>query len=255
MPMRCSVLQFTPVFRDVDANTEAIVALIASTHSDLIVLPELATSGYFFLSRDEAAQNAEPVDGEHVQAIVNAAHEHGRVVVCGFAERDGDALYNSAVIAAPDMPTRVYRKTHLFYKERFCFDEGDSGFFVVNVPHLDLNLGTMICYDWRFPEAARTLALRGADVIAAPSNLVTELWPRVMPTRAIENKVYLAVANREGSEENGGEVVSFNGRSMIYGYNGDELGRDAEIDPKQTRTKSFNSINDIFTDRRPEFYA
>lgn len=253
--MRCSVLQFTPTFRDVDANTSAIVQLIGSTQSDVIILPELATSGYFFTSRNEAALYAEPVDGDHMQAITRAAQEHGRVVVCGFAERDGDALYNSAIIAAPDMAPRTYRKTHLFYKERFCFDEGNTGFFVVNIPHLDLNLGTMICYDWRFPEAARTLALRGADVIAVPSNLVTELWPRVMPTRAIENMVYLAVANREGSEENGGEVVSFNGRSMIYGYNGDELGRDAEIDPVQTRTKSFNAINDIFTDRRPEFYA
>ncbi|CAN5390865.1 carbon-nitrogen hydrolase [soil metagenome] len=253
--MRCSVLQFTPVFRDVDANTTAIVQLIASTKSDVIILPELATSGYFFTSRDEAAVYAEPVDGDHMQAITRAAQENGRVVVCGFAERDADALYNSAIIAAPDMPTRTYRKTHLFYKERFCFNEGNTGFVVVNIPHLDLHLGTMICYDWRFPEAARTLALQGADLIAVPSNLVTELWPRVMPTRAIENKVYVAVANREGSEENGGEVVSFNGRSMIYGYNGDELGRDAEIDPVQTRTKSFNAINDIFTDRRPEFYA
>jgi predicted amidohydrolase len=253
--MRCSVVQFTPAFRDVDANTLGILDLIARTPSDVLVFPELATSGYFFASREESARYAEPVDGDHIAAITAAARANGRVVICGFAERDGDALYNSAVIAGPDLDTRVYRKTHLFYKERYCFDAGNTGFFVVSVPHLDVHIGTMICYDWRFPESSRTLALRGADVIAVPSNLVTDLWPRVMPARAIENKVYVAVANREGSEENGGEVVRFNGQSMIYGYNGDALGITAELDPSATRSKSFNSINDVFADRRPEFYA
>lgn len=253
--MRCTVLQFTPLHRDVDANTTSIVDLIARTESDVLVFPELATSGYFFTSREASAACAEPVEGDHLRAIIATAREHGRVVICGFAELDGTSVYNSAIIIAPDTPPRVYRKTHLFYKERSCFDEGNTGFFVVNVPHLDVNIGTMICYDWRFPESARTLALRGADLIAVPSNLVTELWPRVMPARAIENKVYVAVANREGSEEQGGEVVSFNGRSMIYGYNGDALGMSAELDPAATRVKSFNSINDIFSDRRPEYYA
>jgi predicted amidohydrolase len=158
----------------------------------------------------------------------------------------------------------VYRKSHLFAREKHCFDPGDTGFFVVHVPERDLRIGMMICYDWRFPEAARTLALKGADLIVAPSNLVTHIWRAVMPARAVENKVYLAVANRCGPDVNNGEELSFNGQSAIYSYNGDVLASAnatepaviiAEIEPERTRTKSFNEWNDIFADRRPDLYA
>ena len=121
----------------------------------------------------------------------------------------------------------------------------------------------MICYDWRFPEAARTLALRGADVIVCPSNLVTTVSHISMPSRALENKVYLAVANRTGAETRDDEELYFNGASAIYSYNGQQMAvADAQsddtlivdIDPVATRKKSFNAINDIFADRRPEMY-
>lgn len=262
--MRLAVAQFRPAFMDVSVNVDHIVRVIHATDADVIVMPELATSGYFFLSRAEAQRVAEPLDGPSISAIREAAEATGRVVVCGLPEADGDRLFNSAAIIVPGMPTRVYRKTHLFYKERQCFDAGDTGFFVVDLPHLDCRLGTMICYDWRFPEAARTLALRGADVIACPSNLVTNIWRMAMPVRALENKVYLAVANRTGTETNGGEEVIFNGDSVIYGYNGsvmasanglDDAVLTAEVDPAATRSKSFNVVNDIFADRRPEHYA
>lgn len=262
--MRLAVAQFRPAFADVHTNVEHILQVIRSADADVVVLPELATSGYFFLSRAEVQRVAEPLDGPSILAMRDVAEETGRVVVCGFPERDGDRLYNSAAIIVPGVPTRVYRKTHLFYKERQCFDAGDTGFFVVDLPHLDCRLGTMICYDWRFPEAARTLALRGADVIACPSNLVTNIWRMAMPVRALENKVYLAVANRTGTETNDGEEVTFNGDSVIYGYNGsvmasanalDDAILVAEVDPAATRNKSFNDVNDIFADRRPEHYA
>lgn len=262
--MRLAVAQFRPAFADVHANMEHILHVIRSADADVVVLPELATSGYFFLSRAEVQRVAEPLDGPSVLAMRDAAEETGCVVVCGFPERDGNNVYNSAAIIVPGMPTRVYRKTHLFYKERQCFDAGDTGFFVVDLPHLDCRLGTMICYDWRFPEAARTLALRGADVIACPSNLVTNIWRMAMPVRALENKVYLAVANRTGTETNEGEEVTFNGDSVIYQYNGSVMASGnalddailvAEVDPAATRSKSFNDVNDIFADRRPEHYA
>jgi predicted amidohydrolase len=157
----------------------------------------------------------------------------------------------------------VYRKTHLFYKETLGFTPGDSGFFTIYIEHLDCTIGTMICYDWRFPESARALALQGADLIVCPSNLVTHIWRMAMPVRAFENKVYLAVANRTGAEHNAGEDVSFNGQTAIYGYNGNVLSDAsaegdaiviAEIQPEQTRDKAFNSINDIFKDRREDMY-
>ncbi len=266
--MRVACVQFAPVFGDLDANTKHIVEHIAHIDADVIVFPELATSGYFHVGYNEVVRIAEsvttPSSGVHIQCIVDAACTHGKVVICGFAERDGAQVYNAALIAGKGIAVPlVYRKTHLFYKETLGFTPGDSGFFTIYIEHLDCTIGTMICYDWRFPESARALALRGADLIVCPSNLVTHIWRMAMPVRAFENKVYLAVANRTGSEHNAGEDVSFNGQTAIYGYNGNVLADAsaeadavviAEIHPEQTRDKSFNSINDIFADRREEMY-
>ncbi len=261
--MRVAAVQFCPTFRDVEANLDRIEQWIAEIDADLIVFPELATSGYFFQDPDDARRFASEADGSQVQRILHAAEAAGRLIVCGFIERDGDALYNSAVIGGKGLAPRIYRKTHLFYKEKNVFTQGNTGFFVVDLPGLDCRLGTMICYDWRFPESARTLALKGADLIVCPSNLVTHIWRSVMPVRAIENKTYLVVANRTGTETTNGEEVGFNGQSAIYGYNGQPLASAdpaedvvliAEIHPAKTRDKSFNALNDIFADRRPDMY-
>lgn len=262
--MRIACLQFSPEYKNLDANTRTIIDAVRSARADVFVAPELATSGYFFQTREELYGVAEGIDGEHCSAIADVARETNTVVVCGFAEADGDNIYNAALIAGPDITTHTYRKTHLFYKERLCFDSGNTGFFCTPLPHLDCTLGTMICYDWRFPESARALALQGADLVVCPSNLVTHLWRMAMPVRALENKVFLAVANRTGAEENSGETVAFNGLSAIYGTNGETLAETgatdtsviiAEIHPSAARNKSFNPINDIFADRRPEMYT
>lgn len=261
--MRVAAVQFCPRFRDVEANLLRIEQWIAEIDADLIVFPELATCGYFFHDPEDARLHASEADGPQVQRIIDAAVKAGRLVVCGFPERDGNLLYNSALIGGKGLAPRIYRKTHLFYKEKQVFTPGDSGFFVLDLPGLDCRLGTMVCYDWRFPEAARTLALQGADVIVCPSNLVTHIWRSVMPVRAIENKTYLVVANRTGTETTNDEEVSFNGQSAIYGYNGQPLSSAdptedavliAEIHPELTRDKSFNPLNDIFADRRPDVY-
>ncbi len=261
--MRLATIQFCPARGDTAANLNRLHHWISSVDADVIVFPELATCGYFFRSPAEALPYAFERTAPEIAGLVDAAAAAGRVIVCGFAERDGDRLYNSAVIGGKGLATTVYRKSHLFYREVDVFTPGDSGFFVVDLPHLDCRLGTMICYDWRFPESSRSLALKGADLIACPSNLVTEIWRTVMPTRAIENKVYLAVANRTGSETNANETLQFNGCSAIYGYNGKPLANAeadadavliAEIDPSLTRNKRFNDVNDIFADRRPELY-
>lgn len=264
MTSTVAVVQFQPAFKDVATNLAFILDTIARTTADVIIFPELCTTGYLFFTRDEAHAFCEPADGPTCSAIHDASERAGRIVVFGFAERDGAHQYNSSMLCIPGQHPLVYRKTHLFAREKHCFDPGDTGFFVVHVPERDLRIGMMICYDWRFPEAARTLALKGADLIVAPSNLVTHIWRAVMPARAVENKVYLAVANRCGADVNHGEELSFNGQSAIYSFNGDVLASAnatdpavliAEIDPVRTRTKSFNEWNDIFADRRPEHYA
>jgi 5-aminopentanamidase len=261
--MIVAAAQFCPTFKNVDANIASIITAISTTQADVIVFPELSTSGYFFLSTEEALPFSDEVGGERIARIIDSAKHARKVVVCGFCERDGNTLYNSALVCGHDIATTVYRKTHLFYREADVFTPGNTGFFVVDIPHLDCKLGTMICYDWRFPEAARTLALKGADLIACPSNLITHIWRMAMPVRALENKVYLAVANRAGIETNNNETVSFNGESVIYGYNGSVLASAhastdaiiaAEIVPSETRNKQFNAVNDLFKDRRPDYY-
>ncbi len=269
--MKLGVAQFTPVFKDVDANVTRIQDIIRTTDADIIVFPELATCGYFFHTAEEAGPYTLDFDDAPLVVIADTAQESGRVVVCGFAERGHTALYNSAMLVGPDIDATVYRKTHLFYRENNVFEPGNTGFPVVHLGHLGCNLGMMICYDWRFPESARTLALKGADVIAAPSNLITSVWRTAMPVRALENKVFLAVANRAGTETNNGESVTFNGDSVIYDYNGNVLASAnaytetdlnehhdtvliVEIDPSAARTKTINSFNDIIADRRPHLY-
>lgn len=266
--MKLSILQFSPVLADKQTNFETISRLLEQTTADIIVLPELCTTGYFFLSQEEIAPLAEYPDGEFASLLREYSRKKNAIIVAGFAEKDHHTVYNSSILISPTSDKSIiYRKTHLFYRERFVFSEGDTGFFVTEIPEFDLRLGMMICYDWRFPEAARSLGLLGADIIACPSNLVTDVWHLAMPVRALENKVYVATANRTGSEvreiEGVPEELVFKGRSAIYGYNGQSLCEasdtqehiiESEIIPNLTREKSFNSINDIFADRRPNMY-
>lgn len=262
--LRLSVVQFVPEFKKIAENLDRIGNLLDGLQADIIVLPELCTTGYFFLSRKEIAQVAEPASGATGEFFKELALRQSAIIFAGFAERDEDRIYNSCLAAIPgDNEPRVYRKTHLFYKERYCFDAGDTGFFVIDDAERDIRIGPMVCYDWRFPESARILTLLGADLIVCPSNLITDAWQMVMPARAIENKVYLAIANRTGKEKRNNEELHFKGNSAIYDYNGRQLDRagpsnevilNAVIYPEKTRDKSFNSINDVLKDRQPHHY-
>ncbi len=262
--MKVACVQFCPEFKNVEANRKKLLDFLRTTDADLICFPELSFTGYFFLSRNEIEPFAFEFQSEIVKEFQYIATDLNRIVIFGFPEKFKGKIFNSAAILLPDSDlSKVYRKTHLFYKERFVFDFGDTGFFVVYDKQRDFKLGVMICYDWRFPEASRTLALMGADLIVCPSNLVTNVWHISMPSRALENKVYFMVTNRIGTETNGGESLLFNGKSGIWDYNGkllslaSETEEDiiiAEIFPSETRDKSFNEFNNIFTDRRPELY-
>ncbi len=262
--MFISVVQFEPKFGEIEANFSRVLDAVKSVKSDVIVFPELCLTGYDFVSRDEAKVLALEVQDLVFTELKDIAIKEEKIIVIGFPEISGDKLYNSAAILLPNPQlNNVYRKTHLFFRERFIFDEGDKGFFVIESIEPEIKIGTMICYDWRFPEASRTLALNGADLIVCPSNLVTNVWHIATPARALENKVYLAVANRIGTENRNGQELLFNGSSQIYSYNGSVLSKaqpdteeiiSAEIEPIMTRNKSFNEFNDIFADRRSQYY-
>lgn len=262
--LKLAVIQFTPEFNKKEKNLSSITTLTDGLYADIIVLPELCTTGYYFLSRDEVKAVAEPASGATVAYFKDMANKKNAIVIAGFAESDGNHLYISCLIAIPEKQNPdIYRKTHLFYKEQHCFDRGNTGFFIIEDNLRDVRIGPMICYDWRFPESARILTLLGADLIVCPSNLVTDAWRVVMPARAVENKVYVAVSNRGGTEKRGEEELLFKGNSVIYDYNGMELRKagpmdneilEVEIYPRKTRDKSFNAINDVLRDRQPQYY-
>jgi predicted amidohydrolase len=122
----------------------------------------------------------------------------------------------------------------------------------------------MICFDWIFPEAARTLALQGAQVIVQPSNLVLPYCQKTMVSRSIENRVFTVTANRVGREKRGSDDFTFTGGSQITSFNGDVLSTApadkpfaavVEIEPVKALSKKINDFNDLFKDRRPEFYS
>ncbi len=262
--MRIAAVQFCPKFKDVETNQNFIIQKSKEIDAELICYPEMALTGYFFVSREELEHYAFDFSSSIVKDIQEISTSQNKIILFGFPERKEKKIYNSCAILFPDAKqSKVYRKTHLFYRERFVFDPGNTGFFVDHYPDKDLFLGTMICYDWRFPESARVLALNGADLIACPSNLVTKIWHLAMPARAIENKVYLLVANRIGTETSGGETLIFNGKSGIWHYYGeliacanesDEQVVLAEILPQETRNKYIDKFNNLFKDRRPNFY-
>jgi predicted amidohydrolase len=262
--VKITAVQFKPILFDKIANLEKIQNFIETIPTNLIVFPELATTGYFFLNKSEVENLAEPRYGETHQLLQELSTRLNKIIVCGFAEKEDDKYYNSSLIVFPNKTlTSVYRKTHLFYKEKFVFTPGNTGFFNIYDSELNLNLGTMICYDWRFPESARTLALNGADLIVMPSCLVTKIWHRSMPSRALDNHLFFLVANRVGVEDRGTDSVEFNGTSVVYDCDGNILALadpyseeviSADIDQLESRDKAINAMNDIFTDRVPKYY-
>ena len=266
--MIVSCIQFDCIKGDRGANLATVEDLLSDSVADLIVLPELCSSGYFFDSTEQAHALSEPVpNGPTVQRLEAWAQATGAVFVAGLAERDGDGLFNSAVVVTPRGWLGTYRKTHLYYEETQHFQPGNSGFLVWTVSDRAGNsyrLGVMICFDWFFPESARTLALAGADVIAHPSNLVMPHCPSAMPIRALENGVFTATANRTGSETNGRETLSFIGQSVICSPRAEVLATapahgasviSAEIDPRLARDTALNPYNDRRESRRPNLYA
>lgn len=261
-------LQFAPSYLDIDSNLEAVDEQISSVNADLIVLPELFTSGYFFQSREHLATAAEQIpDGRSTSALRDWARSLDATLVAGLAERDEDTFYNSAVVVRPSGAVWTYRKVHLYYEETLLFHPGDLGFRVRTETTADgrsYRLGVMICFDWYFPEAARTLALKGADVIAHPSNLVLPHCPDSMPVRARENHVFTVTANRHGKEEKEEETLTFIGLSEVCDPSGDILRRAGrakdelglvEFNPQVARNRRINDYNDVLADRRPDLYA
>ena len=261
--MRTGIYQNNPCFGEVEKNLEQAIDAIKGIQADLVVLPELFSTGYQFISKEEAMELSEEIpSGPSCEKLIEFARIKKIFMVFGIAERQKDQLFNSAVLIGPDGFIGKYRKAHLFFEEKLFFDPGDTGFKVYDIGIA--RLGIMICFDWWFPEAARTLALNGADIICHPANLVLQSCQRSMVIRSLENAVYTVTANRIGSESRGGkEELVFTGESQLLSPGGERLlglsrGKEeisvVDIDVKKARDKSITSFNDRFKDRRPELY-
>ena len=264
-----SCRQLAPRLGEHEFNAELTVAAVRAAVAEgaqVVVLPELATAGYVFNSREEVVAAARAADDGVFLAWSAAVRPTGAVVVGGFAERTAvGTIYNSAAVVDGSGVLAVYRKTHLWDRESLWFQPGSTPPPVVDTA--GGRIGVAICYDLEFPEVTRHLALAGADVIAVPTNwpLVErphgERPPEVVIAMAAArvNRVAIACCDRSGTERGqrwteGTTIIAADGWPVAVVGPG-EGAASAEIDLTCSRDKRLSERNDAFGDRRPEIYG
>ena len=265
---RIACQQLAPVIADLASNRALALAAIgeaADAGAEVVVLPELTTSGYMFASPEEAASVAIPRDHELVREWAAVARERGIVLVAGFCERGDDGrTYNSAVVIDPSGLRAVYRKLHLWDQEKLVFTPGSDPPPVIDTPVG--RVSTVICYDLEFPELTRSVALAGAQLLLVPTN-----WPLVprpehehppeamigMATARV-NRMAVACADRVGTERG----QEWTGGTTIIGVDGWVAAESrepglviADVDLAEALDKRFTENADAFADRRPELYG
>ena len=272
--MRIAVAQYAPRVGDVAGNRDAAVSWArraADGGADLMVLPELASSGYVFASEEEAAATAEDAaGGPLVDALAAVCAESGMHCVVGVNERTATVRHNSAVMLGPTGHLATYRKLHLYNDERSWFAPGGE-LPVVELPFG--RVGMVICFDLWFPEAVRALALAGAEIVAVPTNWVGSFKRTlydaagycqgdiVAMASAAQSGVVMACADRVGVERE----VRFLGCSVIVGADGWPVAgpAGAEDDALLIADVDLDSVaaarrrtprNDLLGDRRPDSY-
>jgi 5-aminopentanamidase len=263
---RIACCQIAPTIADLDANStliEAQIVAAVAAGADVIVLPELATSGYMLADADEARSVAlTPASPEFAKWAAAAGDS---VVIGGFCELGDDGLlYNSAAVVDAGGVVAVYRKTHLWDRERLLFTPGDALPGVIKTRHGAI--AVMVCYDLEFGELTRKVAVQGAELIVAPVNW--PLFPRPEGERPGEvitamstartNKIAVAACDRCGVERGqpwtaGSAIVDPDG--WVVATAGPEAGMAiADIDLSLTHDKSLTEHVDLLADRRLDLY-
>jgi len=266
--MRVAVAQLDPKLGERERNLEACLQRVqeaAAAGAQLVVLPECAVPGYMFEGLDEGFKYAEDVPGPTTEALAEACERLDTYVVCGLLQRDGDQLRNAAVLVGPDGLIGTYWKTHLPFLgvDRFVVPGDELSVYETPLGRI----GVEICYDLRFPEVTRTLALKGADFVAHPTNfpmaakVQTEL---ITVARAAENRIYLLTANRVGKERWGefcgwSQIVDPYGKRLAEADETEETLLVAEVDVEKARDKDYVIPGEyelyLFGHRRPELYG
>jgi predicted amidohydrolase len=266
--IRVAACQIDPKLGEVEANLDLIarsVAEAAAAGSTFTVLPEAAVTGYAFASLSEALPVARKAEAIAERTLAGLAETHRMTIVCGTLEPDAHEVFNTALVLLPDGRRYRYRKIHLPFLgvDRFATPGPDAP----SVIEVDgLRFGVLICYDLRFPEAARICSLEGADLIALPTNwpVGVEFHPDLFaPARAAENHCYVLAADRVGTERG----TTFMGRSLLVDYDGKVLARagdgeellTGEIEPEAARLTHVQRRPgehewDTIGDRRPGLY-
>ena len=275
-PVRVAVVQFEPHVgvENLKANAAAVeerLTTAADHGAGLIVLPELATTGYDFDTREVAYAHSEPVPGgRSVDMFTRIAAERDLYIVGNVVEQANGRLYDTAVLVGPEGYIGRYRKTHLWNTEKLWFTPGDEGFSVFDTRIG--RIGLLVCWDIWFPETARIVTQLGADIICIPTGWVWTPPPlydqsgvcmaaHLTITAAHANNVFIATADRIGQERGAG----FMGNSLIAGTNGWPVDRIAgpdedtiiyaDIDLTAARTAPiWNQLNDLHRDRRTDLY-
>lgn len=234
----------------------------AAEGARLLVASEMYLTGYALGER--VAELAEPADGPGAGAVSRIAAEHGVAIAYGYPERDGDRVHNSArLVGADGTPLANYRKTHLyggFETARFT----PGGTPVVQADLDGVRVGLLVCYDVEFPETVRAHALAGTELLLVPTALMRPyeiVAETLVPARAFESQLYIAYANRCGTEGEGGDALSFTGLSCLAAPDGTVRARAgtgedlvvADVDP--ARVRASRAANPYLSDRRPELYA
>lgn len=268
MSFKLAVVQMDCVLGDVAANlarADSLVAAAAAQGATVAVLPELATTGYFV--GDRLGALAESIPGPTTDELGRIAARHRCYVVAGMIEQGKDCFYNSAALLAPDGSLRgAYRKIHLFSAEREAFTPGtEPALFDICGTRVALT----ICYDLIFPEYIRRLVLEGAQVILNSTDWITNDWQRglgwggnvvsgLVATRALENTVHVAMADRVGVEEGWQSL----GHSCIAAPSGGFLAQIGEgegvavasLDLDHPDWEQWRTIATYLDDRRPDIY-
>jgi predicted amidohydrolase len=267
--IRVAACQIDPQIGQVDANLERISTAVteaAGSGAQFIVLPEAAVTGYGFASLAEALPVARQAESSAEAMLAGLAQTHRATIVCGTLEAMGDEVFNVALVLTADGRRYRYRKMHLPFLgiDRFATPGPDAP-AVIEAD--GLRFGVLICYDLRFPEAARICALEGADLIALPTNwpVGVDFHPDLFaPARAAENHCYLLAADRVGTERG----TTFMGRSVFCDPDGkrvavasdtDEEIIYGEVSPEAARATHVRRRPgehewDTIADRRPGLY-
>lgn len=274
MKIAAACLQFEPHVGNLAHNRQRSIDLIntaADEGANLIVLPELCSSGYAFQSHNEAYELSKSIpDGTTCRAWLDAASRHDVHIVAGINERTNSGLFNSAVVLGPQGHLGTYRKVHLWNQEHRFFAPGNLGFPVFDTPFG--RIGVLICYDGWFPESYRECALQNADVICVPTNWVPipgqcnerdAMVTILTMAAAHSNRLMIACASRIGKERG----QAFIGQCQIVTYSGWPIAGPAssdreeilyaEMDPHSPRRSTpWNEFNqDPLADRRPDSYS